>query len=221
MSVSDRALDRTGATAQVVVLEVTGLSRGFGTVEVIRHVDVRLLEGERLGLTGSNGSGKSTILRCLSGTLTPTSGTVRVMGHVAGSFEARRATGPSLSQERSFYRRLTGFENLLFFARLRHISKKSAVAAVRDVGSELELNSILERRVDRCSTGMIQQLSFARALLGDPRLLLLDEPTRSLDERAIERMWRAIEARDHAAVVLASHISADLERCDQVHELPT
>ena len=203
------------------ILEVEGLSRSFGDVEVISRFDAALAPGRRLGLHGPNGSGKSTILKCLSGTLTPTAGTARVLGHEAGSFEARLYTGPSLSQERSFYRRLTGFENLLFFARLRHPSKKRAVEQVRALEAELQLEEILPRRVDRCSTGMVQQISFARALLGSPRLLLLDEPTRSLDDGAIERIWGAIEGRDHVAIVIALHIEADLEHCDQVHELPT
>ena len=222
MSVSTEPADTSfGSSDDVAVLEASGLARFFGTTEVVSRFDVRLEGGERLGLSGPNGSGKSTLLRCFSGTLTPTRGTVRVLGHQAGSFEAREATGISLSQERSFYRRLTGLENLLFFARLRHVTKKSAVMAIREISKELQLESVLERRVDRCSTGMIQQLSFARALLGDPRLLLLDEPTRSLDGAAMERMWDAIETRDHAAVVLASHVSSDLERCNHIRELPT
>ena len=210
-----------GSDPSDVVLMVEGLSRSFRSTPVVKDFDVRLREGERLGLHGPNGSGKSTILRCLSGTLTPSDGSVRIGGHEAGTFEARTLTGPSLAQERSFYRRLSGFENLLFFARLRTVSKKAAVADVRELADELELGPILERRVDRCSTGMVQQLSFARSLLGAPRLLLLDEPTRSLDEAATARIWGAIERREHVAVVIASHIEADLQRCHQVHELPT
>ena len=203
------------------VLEVSGLSRSFKGKEIVRHFETTLAEGERLGLHGPNGSGKSTVLRCLSGTLTPTSGSVTVSGHPAGSFEARVATGPSLAQERSFYRRLSGLENLMFFARLRRVSKRIALEEIRELEEELQLGDILKQRVDRCSTGMVQQLSFARALLGSPRLLLLDEPTRSLDEAANARIWEAIARRGEVAVVIASHIEADLTRCHRVHELPT
>jgi ABC-type multidrug transport system ATPase subunit len=143
------------------------------------------------------------------------------VGHDASSFEARTLTGASLAQERSFYRRLTAFENMLFFARLRYRSKKEAMDGVKTVAEELELGAFLSRRVDQCSTGMVQQLSFARALMGAPRLLILDEPTRSLDEAAIGRLWRAIDHRNEVAVVIASHVAADLEHCDRVHELPT
>ena len=145
-------------------------------------LDERFEPGERLALTGPNGSGKTTILRCVCGTLTPSSGSVWVGGHAAGSLEARQKIGASLSQERSFYLRLSGYQNLLFFARLVHPRERESKQAVRGIIEELELAEIAaERGRPRCSTGMAQQLSFARALLGDPALLVLDEPTRSLD----------------------------------------
>ena len=202
------------------ILEIRGLARSFGSLKVISHFDLTVRRGERIALRGPNGSGKTTILRCIGGTLDPSAGSVRVRGHAAGSFEARTETGPSLSLERSFYRRLSAFENLVFFARLRHISKKRAVENVREIAEELKLNDILKRRVDRCSTGMLQQLSVARALMGNPSLLLLDEPTRSLDEAAIGRIWDSIERRD-CAVLIASHVTSDVERCSQVRDLPT
>jgi ABC-type lipoprotein export system ATPase subunit len=85
---------------------------------------------------------------------------------------------------------------------------------------ELELGDILAKRVDRCSTGMVQQLAFARALLGVPRILLLDEPTRSLDTEATARLWRAIEARPHLAVIIATHRDDDVARCQRRIDLP-
>lgn len=209
------------AAGGVVVLSVEGLSRSFRGVEVVERFDMTLTEGERVALHGPNGAGKSTILRCLSGTLMPTSGSVKITGHEAGSFAAQLHTGPSLSQERSFYRRLTGLENLLFFARLRHVSKRAALEQISELQTELDLDEILRQRVDRCSTGMVQRLSFARALLGSPKLLLLDEPTRSLDETAIARFWDAVERRTDMAVVIATHLEEDLQHCDRMYELPT
>ena len=198
------------------MIEINGLTRAFGDHVVLRDLSLRVEPGERLALRGPNGAGKTTLLRCILGTLLPTAGTVTVAGHLAGSVPARRLVGASLSQERSFYLRLTGFENLLFFARLRGLDKKAAATRVRELAGELELEKIAPRRTDRCSTGQLQQLAFARALVGDPRVILLDEPTRSLDEEARERMWAALTRRPNAVVVVASHLADDVDRATRV-----
>ena len=185
----------------------------------MRDLDLELRAGERVALCGPNGSGKSTILRCCAGTVTPTLGRITVLGHAAGSIEARKFVGVSLSQERSFYLRLSGRDNLLFFAGVRGIERRAARRLVEDLEHELELNAILSKRVDRCSTGMIQQLAFARALIGDPPVLLLDEPTRSLDSSAVDRFWQAVERRSHAALLIATHRDDDVARCETSIEL--
>jgi ABC-type multidrug transport system ATPase subunit len=202
------------------VLSVQRVSRRFGAHDVLRSVDVTLEQGERLALRGPNGSGKTTLLRCVAGTLKPTGGRVLVAGHEAGTVEARRLLGASLSQERSFYQRLSGYANLLFFARVRHAGGERAAAAVDALVEELQLAEIAAERVDRCSTGMIQQLALARALVGGPELLLLDEPTRSLDEKAVQRLWAALDRRPELALVVATHSDADVSRCHGRLDLP-
>ena len=196
------------------------MSRRFGAHEVLRAVDFTLKPGGRIGLHGPNGSGKTTLLRCVAGTLEPSDGRILVGAHEAGSVEARRLLGASLSQERSFYQRLSGHANLLFFARLRYAGKKSAAAAVESIIEELEIREIAVERVDRCSAGMVQQLAFARALIGEPALLLLDEPTRSLDDDAVGRLWGALDRRRRTALVVATHNDSDLSRCDERLNLP-
>jgi ABC-type multidrug transport system ATPase subunit len=195
------------------LLTIRGLSRSFGGREVVRSLDLELTPGDRVALRGPNGSGKTTILRCVTGTLIPSAGEVRVVDHPAGSPEAKRLVGASLSQERSFYLRLSGRENLLFFATLHHGDRGRAARQVSDLEEELELSQITAKRLDRCSSGMLQQVGFARALLGAPRLLLLDEPTRSLDRDAVRRLWAALDRRPDAAVLIATHHDDDLARC--------
>jgi ABC-type multidrug transport system ATPase subunit len=202
------------------ILVAKDLGRRFDGREVIGGLTVRLQSGQRIALWGPNGSGKTTILRCVAGSITPTSGTAHIDGHPAGSFEARRRTGTSFSQERSFYFRLTGRRNLVFFARLRGYGLAEAERHVSAIEEELELERITSQRVDRCSSGMIQQLAFGRALLGSPGLLLLDEPTRSLDEQATGRLWAALHRRPRSAVLIATHRREDLEQCDSHVELP-
>ncbi len=151
----------------------------------MNNLDLDVAAGERVALRGPNGSGKTTVIRCISGALVPTAGEIRVDGHDAGSWAANKLVGASLSQERSFYLRLSGRENLLFFAQLRHKTRARANQQVEAIVEELEIAHIAAKRLDRCSTGMLQQMALARALLGAPSVLVLDEPTRSLDEGAI------------------------------------
>lgn len=195
------------------LLAVTGLTRAFANRRVVGPLDVQVGAGERVALVGPNGAGKTTVLRCATGALLPTTGEVRVGGHLAGSPEAKPLVGASLSQERSFYLRLTGRANLVFFASLRHSRRADAARQVRALEDELDIGDIAATRADRCSTGMLQQLSFARALLGSPRLLVLDEPTRSLDTDALERLWTALDRRPDTAVLMATHRQDDLDRC--------
>jgi ABC-2 type transport system ATP-binding protein len=202
------------------ILAVDGLSRRFGTREIVRSFHLKLEAGERVALVGPNGSGKTTVIRCIAGTLAPSAGKIEINGHLAGTIEARGSTGLSLSHEHSFYLRLTGHENLLFFARLRCRSERQAREQVRALEEELDIAKIASGRVDRCSTGMVQQLAFARALLGEPPLLLLDEPSRSLDEGAFARLWMAIERRENAAALVSTHSAADRNHCDRHIDLP-
>ena len=215
-----RTLPLQAAAGPVLVVE--GLARRFGTHEVVHSLDMTLVPGERIALRGPNGSGKTTVLRCIAGTVTPSGGRISIGGHPAGTIEARRLVGVSLSQERSFYLRLTGHDNLLFFARLRYRSTREALRRIEALEEELELAEIARERVDHCSTGMTQQLAFARALLGEPRLLLLDEPTRSLDQYAIDRFWQALDRRrEGLALLIATHRPDDVAHCAEEIELPT
>ena len=161
------------------------------------------MSGERVALIGPNGSGKTTVLRCVAGTLAPSSGEVRIRGHEAGSFEARQSLGVSFSQERSFYLRLLGRDNLLFYAGVRGFGRKEAVRLISELcpSSELGIDAILAIRTDRCSTGMVQQLSFCwrSDWLIRHTCSPLDEPTRSLDHDAIARLWSALDRRPATA----------------------
>jgi ABC-type multidrug transport system ATPase subunit len=200
-----------GTPAAAVTL--TALTRGFGSRTVLRELSLTVERGERVAVLGNNGAGKTTLLRCVAGSLLPSSGSVLVEGSAPSRHETRAQIGAVLPGERSFALRLSGRENLRFFAGLRIPVSRRAERAVAALSDELQLEAILERRVSACSTGMVQQLAFARALLGAPTVLLLDEPTRSLDDAAAERLWAALDRRPELAVLIATHRADDVTRC--------
>jgi ABC-type multidrug transport system ATPase subunit len=199
-------------------IEVRGLTRRFGARTVLDRIDLTIGAGERAGIWGANGSGKTTLLRCLAGTLTPSQGHALILGQLPASRGARRLLGVCLGQERVFYGRLSGRENLLFAARLR-MRPAAAAGAVADICEELALGSFADRPVERCSSGMRARLAVGRALLGDPAVLLLDEPARSLDDPAGQLVRAALDRRPYLTVVVASPRRDDLAWCSRVIDL--
>ena len=202
------------------MLSITRLSRSFGDRQAVCSLDLDVAAGERVALRGPNGSGKSTVLRCVAGTLSPSAGAVSVSGHAAETVAGRALVGAALALERSLYLRLTGRDNLVLFGCLRGLPRTQSERAVDAVVDELELDDIAARRAAECSTGMLQQLVFARALVGDPPLLVLDEPTRSLDEAATARLWGALDRRPGRAVLIATQRPSDMDRCGMRVDLP-
>jgi ABC-type multidrug transport system ATPase subunit len=201
------------------ILQIDALNHRFGQHVVLTDFDLEAAAGDKIAVRGPNGSGKTTLLRCIAGTIIATAGKVHVNGHEAGSLAARRVTGVSLSQERSFYMRLSGRENLLLFGRLNGLGKRVAAERVDELVAELELGKVVAQRADRCSSGQLQQLAFARALVGDPQLVLLDEPTRSLDVEARARLWATLGRRPRVAAVIATHLDEDVQHVTSVVEL--
>ncbi|MGC4807424.1 ABC transporter ATP-binding protein [Micromonospora sp. DT233] len=201
------------------MLRLRSASRCFGRDPVFTGLDLDVPAGTRLLVTGGNGSGKTTLLRCLAGALSLTGGEATVAGHPAGSAQARRVLAACLSPEQGLYNKLSGHDNLMLVARLR-LGGRAAARAVGQVQEEFEIGPYAERPMERCSAGMRARVSVARALLGGPAALLLDEPGRSLDERARGLLWAALDRRPELACVLVSHQREDRGRCGRVMTLP-
>lgn len=183
--------------------------------------DVR--RGEFFGLLGPNGAGKTTLLKMLATFITPDSGSAEIEGVdiTNASAEARRLVVPVIASERSLYWRLTARENLVLFAHLWSVSPVELEARVDEVLGVVDLRDTAAKLVGQFSSGMMQRLLIARALLADPRVLLLDEPTRSLDPvsaRAFRRFLREeLAERRQCAVVIATHSAEEaFDLCDRV-----
>lgn len=192
-------------------------------VEALREVTFDVHSGEIFGLIGRNGAGKTTLTKIVATLVRPTVGTVSVRGSdsVLQDENVRRQIGLATAEERSFYWRLTAEQNLMFFARLHGLSDRTAKQRIRELFAQLELEEVARRRFGEMSTGNKQRLAVARALLSSPPVLLLDEPTRSLDPLAAARMRAMISslARQDppVTILLTSHNLAEVETlCERV-----
>jgi len=192
------------------------VSKCYGKIEAVRDVTLALDRGETTALVGHNGAGKTTLLKLMLGLVRPSAGSIRVLGDnpAAGEFAARSKVG-YLPENVSFNAALTGREILSFYARLKREPTTTALRLLDLVG----LGSAATRRVGTYSKGMRQRLGLAQALIGEPQLLLLDEPTTGLDPALRLSFYEIVQAlRDRGAtVVLSSHALAELgERADRV-----
>jgi ABC-2 type transport system ATP-binding protein len=164
------------------------------TFTAVNGVDLQIQRGEIFGLLGPNGAGKSTTIRMLCTLLEPTSGTATVNGFdvVKQANEVRRSLGTVLAGERSIYWKLSGRENLEYFAALYHIPTAIAKQRVEELIERMEIKDRANELVEKYSTGMRQRIAIAKALLARPPILLLDEPTLGLDPQAARNLRELI-----------------------------
>ncbi len=190
-------------------LSVAGLSKRYGRVQALEGVDLDVAAGERVALVGHNGAGKSTLMRLALGLGRPDGGTALVCGAPPGSPAARKRCG-YLPESARFHAALTGAEQIRLYARLKGETAGEAMACLKAVG----LDEAAGRRVGGYSRGMRQRLGLAQALLGSPRLLVLDEPTGGLDPESRRAFYRAVAERADggAAVLMSSHALDEVER---------
>ncbi len=200
-----------------VVADLDDVTVRYGRIEAVRAVSLDLPAGQRLALIGHNGAGKTTLMKLLLGLIRPTRGHVRVLGDdpAGGRHAAALREVGFLPENVAFHEAMTGGEVLRFYARLKRRPAKECAALLERVG----LARAAGRRVRTYSKGMRQRLGLAQALLGEPRLLLLDEPTTGLDPdlRAVFYDILRERARTGGAVLLSSHILTELEeRTDRI-----
>lgn len=193
------------------VIEVDHVSMHYGPVHAVQDVSFDVRPGQVFGLTGHNGAGKSTLFKMMLGLIPPSAGSIRIHGtpvHGSAFRELRRAIG-YLPENLAFYDNLTGLETLQFFASLKGCDRTSCPALLKKVG----LGHAGHRRVDGYSKGMRQRLGFAQALLGNPRILFLDEPTNGLDPEGIREFYEMLKELNQTGVtvVITSHILSEIQ----------
>lgn len=205
-------------------VEIEGLTKVFPVplrrerVVAVRDLSLQVKEGEVYGLLGPNGSGKSTTLKILLGLVSPTGGTTRVFGHDSSKVASRRDVG-YLPENPYFYKFLTGVETLRFFGRLCGMGRRELGKRVDELLDMAGLADARDRRVGSYSKGMLQRIGLAQALIHDPRLLVLDEPTAGVDpvgSREIRDLILGLKARGKT-ILLCSHLLSQVQEiCDRV-----
>jgi ABC-2 type transport system ATP-binding protein len=185
----------------------------------LKNVSFEIADGEIFGLIGKNGAGKTTLSKIIATLVQPTGGRVAVKGidSVRDEVRVRSLIGLATAEERSFYWRLTCEQNLFFFARLYGMNDAAARRRIERIFTDLDLSNLAKRRFAELSSGNKQRLAVARALLAAPPVLLLDEPTRSLDPLAADSMRELILSLKGVSVLLTSHNLAEVEElCSRV-----
>jgi ABC-2 type transport system ATP-binding protein len=200
----------------VPMIEVEDLVKRYGDVHAVNGISFAVAEGEIFGLLGHNGAGKTTTIRMLTGRTLPTSGTARIAGHdVVSQLDQVKPLINLVFEEPNLYERLTGRENLRFFAELYDVDAKRVDELLRLV----DLTEAADRKLKTYSSGMKQRLLVARALINDPRLLFLDEPTRGLDPtsaRELRDLVAGLSDKGTTVFITTHYMEEADELCDRV-----
>jgi sodium transport system ATP-binding protein len=202
------------------MIEASDLHKAFGEVRAVDGVSFVARDGEITGLLGPNGAGKTTTLRMLYTLMRPDSGSIRVDGIDAttGAIEVRRRLGV-LPDARGLYKRLSARENIDYFARLQGLDDATRSRRIADLAAALDMADILDRRTEGFSQGQRVKTAIARALVHDPRNVILDEPTNGLDvmaTRAMRAFMRRLKAEGRC-VLFSSHIMQEVGAlCDRI-----
>ncbi len=203
-----------------IVIDAKGLTRRFGNFTAVDHVSLSIERGEIFGFLGSNGCGKSTTMKMLTGLLPPTEGTATLFGRSveAGSMEVRKNLG-YMTQAFSLYGELTVRENLVLDARLYHIPREKADARIKELVEKFGLGPHLDALTDSLPMGLKQRLSLAVAVLHEPQILILDEPTSGVDPVARDSFWELLidlSRKQGVTIFITTHFMNEGMRCDRI-----
>jgi ABC-2 type transport system ATP-binding protein len=202
-----------------LAIKAHGLTRRFGSFVAVDHLDLEVQRAHIYGFLGPNGSGKSTTIRMLCGLLTPTSGTIRVLGHdIPRDSELLRTKIGYMTQKFSLWDDLTVLENLRFMASIHTLEKTRAQRRIDSVLEEYNLRELTGRLAGAMSGGQRQRLALAASTLHEPPLLMLDEPTSAVDPQSRRDFWEslfALAARG-TTILVSTHYMDEAERCHRL-----
>ena len=188
-----------------------------GQVKALNHINLELPEGKITGFIGPSGAGKTTLIRSIVGRLETPKDSIEVLGHPAGSPQLRGIVS-YMTQELSVYSDLTVKENLTYFARMSGLSRTNAQKSVKELLATIGIPDKTNALVGDLSGGQKQRVSLAVALIGSPKLMVLDEPTIGLDPALRDRLWRLFNeiAARGTSLIISSHSMDEASRCDDL-----
>jgi ABC-2 type transport system ATP-binding protein len=191
------------------------VSKSFGRQQVLNQIDLTLPAGMIYGLIGPSGAGKTTLIKSILGMEAVDSGTVDVMGTRMPNRAVMAQVG-YMAQSDALYETLTARENLKFFGQLMSVPKQKLVQMIDYAAGLVDLTSQLDQRVSGYSGGMKRRLSLAIALIQDPRLLILDEPTVGIDPELRQQIWAELNKLKATgkSMLVTTHVMDEAERCD-------
>jgi ribosome-dependent ATPase len=211
---------RRPEAASEVAIEAKGLTMRFGDFIAVDHVDFRIERGEIFGFLGSNGCGKSTTMKMLTGLLPASEGQAWLFGREVDANDIRtRARVGYMSQGFSLYSELTVRQNLELHARLFQVPAQQLQARVMEMAARFDIEPILEALPDGLPLGQRQRLSLAVAMIHKPEMLILDEPTSGVDPIARDNFWRMmvdLARNDRVTIFISTHFMNEAERCDRI-----
>ncbi|WP_038498548.1 ribosome-associated ATPase/putative transporter RbbA [Janthinobacterium agaricidamnosum] len=207
-------------SANDIAIEAKDLTMRFGDFTAVDHVNFRIGRGEIFGFLGSNGCGKSTTMKMLTGLLPASEGTAWLFGSEVNpdDIATRRRVG-YMSQAFSLYSELTVRQNLVLHARLFHVPESEIAARVDEMADRFDLREAIDALPDSLPLGIRQRLSLAVAMVHRPELLILDEPTSGVDPIARDNFWRLmieLARRDKVTIFISTHFMNEAERCDRI-----
>lgn len=202
---------------QNTMISLKHLVKQFGNQAVLKDVNLNVLPGEIVGLIGPSGAGKSTVIKTTLGMEVADGGSATVFDKTMPNRQLLSNIG-YMAQTDALYDSLSGKENLVFYAQMKGLSKSEISKEINHVATVVDLNKDLDKRVSGYSGGMMRRLSLAIALLGSPKLLILDEPTVGIDPALRKKIWRELKSirNEGRSILITTHVMDEAELCDRV-----
>lgn len=207
-----------GMNDMAITIKVNDVSKSFSKKNVLKNINLEISQGQIYGMIGPSGAGKTTLVKMMVGMEKADHGVIEVLGRKMPNLEVLQDIG-YMAQADALYTELTGLENLEFFAALFKLNRKRRTERIAYTADLVNLKGELNKKVSAYSGGMKRRLSLAIALVQDPKLLILDEPTVGIDPELSYGIWRELSRlkdKENKTIIVTTHVMGEAEKCDQL-----